>query len=91
MTEWSVVGVIVVLVGLFATILKPLYTQASNTATMVNEIKTLNENIKNLKYSSDKEHEKLWEKSEEHDKAINDHENRIQLIEHGKDVGNYDR
>lgn len=83
MTEWDIVLVIIALVGLGATVFKPLYTNAKNTATMVTELKMFNENFKEFKKQTDKEHEDMWLDIEENKKAINDHEKRIWHIEHG--------
>lgn len=86
MNEWGVVGVIVTLVGLIAAVAKPLYSQAANSATMVSEIKALNENFKEFKSTAKEEHDELWGKTEEHEKMLADHEIRIKLVEEREGV-----
>lgn len=82
MTEWGVVGVIVVIVGLLATVTAPLI---SNTKAMTK----LSSSIEHLSYRVTKEEEELngfKEKSSQTHKRIyekiDNHENRIDDLEY---------
>ena len=70
MTEWGVVGVLVVLVGLVATLVKPLIKW--NTSLTENTMATmaLTETIKANETRNEKEHSEIWDELDEHDKRI---------------------
>ncbi len=86
--EWGVVGVIVVLVGLFFTVGKPIIS-LNNNITLLNanikqnsvEIAEQKEELKNQRESAHKSHEKLWIKNNEQDRILTDHETRIKVLE----------
>ena len=88
MNEWTVVSVIIGIVGLFATVGAPIISLNKNIATLNAEMKRSNarhdKNEKALeKQKSDahESHQKLWDKNNEQDKLIADHETRIQILE----------
>ena len=70
MTEWGVVGVLVVLVGLVAALVKPLIKW--NTSLTENTMATmaLTETIKANETRNEKEHSEIWDELDEHDKRI---------------------
>lgn len=77
MGEWTVVTVIVALVGLFFTIGKPIINLNTN-------ITVLNESIKNIKAQSDKQerdnteaHRRIWKHNDEQDEQLRAHELRL--------------
>lgn len=74
MTEWGVVGVLVVLVGLVAAILSPaLKWNTTNTKAMTENtmaLKALTETIKSNETRNEKEHGEIWIELDEHDKRI---------------------
>ena len=76
MTEWGVVGVLVVLVGLVATLVKPLIKW--NTSLTENTMATmaLTETIKANETRNEKEHSEIWDELDEHDKRISNIEKR---------------
>lgn len=81
MSEWTVVTVIAAIVGLFFTIGKPIITLNTN-------ITVLNESIKNIKLQSEKNeqdntesHRRLWNKNEEQDRQLANHEMRLHDLE----------
>lgn len=88
MNEWTVVGVIIALVGLFFTVGKPIIDLNSNI-TLLNanvaqnnkELKEQKEELKEQKKNAHESHEKLWEKNDEQDKTLADHETRIKILE----------
>lgn len=88
MNEWTVVGVIIALVGLFFTVGKPII-DLNNNITLLNanvaqnnkELKEQKEELKEQKHNASKSHGELWDKNEEQDKVLQDHETRIQILE----------
>ncbi len=76
MTEWGVVGVLVVLVGLVAALVKPLIKW--NTSLTENTMATmaLTETIKANETRNEKEHSEIWDELDEHDKRISNIEKR---------------
>lgn len=88
MNEWSVVTVIIALVGLFATIGGPIIKLNSNITLLrsdinrnTEELKEQKKELKEQKKFAHESHEKIWAKSDEQDNRINDHETRIQILE----------
>lgn len=87
--EWTVVTALVVVVGLFITVGTPIIKLNSNIVKLNMNIDALRakteENAADLKEQKEHAHEshqKLWDHNAEQDKTLNDHENRIQLLEH---------
>lgn len=81
MDQWMVVLVIIALVGLIATIAKPIIS-------LTRSITALDGSVINLKASIDKnhdenkaEHDEIWDKEDQQDKQINSHEVRITVLE----------
>ena len=68
--EWTVVTVIIALVGLFMTVGKPVITLNSSITHLQDAIDELRENIKVLTGRTDSQEEKLQ-----------DHETRISILE----------
>lgn len=88
MNEWTVITVLISLVGLFVTVGAPIISLNKNIATLNAEMKRSNarhdKNEKALeKQQADahESHQKLWDKNNEQDKIIADHETRIQILE----------
>jgi hypothetical protein len=81
MNEWTVVGVLVVLLGLIAAIVKPLLNWNTNLVENTSAIRTLTETIKTNEAKNDTEHDKIWDELSVHGGAINEHETRLQLVE----------
>lgn len=70
--EWTVVTVIIALIGLVAAVITPII----KLNTIITKLATLVDGI-------EKTITKLGEKSDEHDNAINLHETRITVLEKG--------
>lgn len=70
MNEWAVVSVLVVLVGLFMTVGKPIITLNSSLTRLQDAIDALREDIKVLTGRTDDQESK-----------IQDHETRISILE----------
>ena len=88
MTEWGVVGVIVVLVGLFTAICVPMIKASNANTKAMTELtvtmQTLAEKLTSLESNNTESHRRLWKHNEVQDKTIQDHEIRIISLEHKK-------
>ena len=85
MTEWGVVGVIVVLVGLFTGICVPFIkatTKSTEAMTRLTvSVENLTSKIEKLDSSNTIEHDRLWDYNDEQDKTLKNHEIRIVTLE----------
>ncbi|HJB74597.1 MAG TPA: hypothetical protein IAA37_02855 [Candidatus Eubacterium faecale] len=90
--EWTVVGVIVVIVGLIGTVAVPL---AKNTKAMTQLSERINHLVfrmereesalGELKLKTAEKHKLLFERLSEHQKTIIEHESRIYALERKED------
>lgn len=76
MTEWSIVLVIVTLVGLIGALIKPLIKWNTSLTENTMATRALTETIRGNEARNEKEHTEIWTELDEHDK-------RIAHIEHG--------
>lgn len=81
MSEWTVVTVIVTLVGLGAAVIRPLINLNSVITRLTEVVKALESDFSSLSQKNSEAHGRLWEKVEEHEDAINVHEVRLTLVE----------
>ena len=78
--EWQVVGVIVVLVGLAGSIIGPVIKLNSSITRLTVTMERLVKDVDVIKENSHDAHQRLWEKNDEQDKCIHDHETRITTL-----------
>ena len=81
MTEWGVVTVIVVLVGLLAAIIKPIVSLTKSITALDSSVGTLKESIDKNAKSNETDHTELWNKETEQDKQLGNHAERIAKVE----------
>lgn len=81
MTEWTVVGVLVTLVGLGVAVIKPLIDLNSVIVRLTEVVKTLECNMALLTDKNTTAHGKIWEHIGEQDEQLHDHETRLTVIE----------
>lgn len=81
MTEWAVVGVIVVLVGLVASIVKPMLILNTTITTLTSQVQQLAESRSAFEEKSRRSHDKLHGRIDEADDRLDDHERRITKLE----------
>lgn len=77
MNEWSIVSVLVVLIGLIATLVKPIIKL--NTSLVKNTFATevLTETIKDNEIRNKEEHGEIWSELDEHDRRISHIEKEV--------------
>ena len=81
MTEWGVVGVIVTLVGLVSVFVGAALKLNTSMVQLTMTIDRINDGMEELTAHNTDGHRRLWEKSEEQDQHLNDHEKRITVLE----------
>lgn len=88
MTEWNIVTVIVVIVGLIGTVAAPLMKNTRAMTQLGGEIKNLiyrieqNEKETNeIKVKASSRHKEIFERLDEQGEKINNHEGRISALE----------
>ena len=84
MTEWEVVGVIVVLIGLGVSVVTPLMKLNSAITMLTQAASKIEEELKSLTERNSKTHARLFEAIEAEDEKVQDHEKRITVLEHDK-------
>lgn len=92
MTEWNIVTVVVVIVGLIGTVAAPLVKNTRAMTQLSGEIKNLIYRIEQneketdeLKVKASSRHKQIFERLDEQGKKINNHEGRISALEHKED------
>ena len=80
--EWTVVTVVVALAGLFAAVAKPIVSLTRSITELTVVVKNLQGDVKGLTEKNSQGHARLWEKSEEQDRRLDDHEQRLHAMEH---------
>jgi hypothetical protein len=88
MTEWTVVGVIIALVGLFFTIGKPIINLNGNIIKLNVSMEAANKradkqerDLEEQKRCAHESHQKLWEHNAQQDETLREHEARIGKLE----------
>lgn len=81
MNEWTVVSVIVTLVGLGAALVRPLIGLNATITRLTVAVNVLETNISGLAAKNSESHTKLWDRVEEHDDILNAHGTRLAMIE----------
>ena len=84
MTEWGVVGVIVVLLGLIVSVVKPLISLNAVLTRLTDAIKVLEKELSALSEKNGEAHNKLWIREREQDEILRDHEFRLLKIENSE-------
>lgn len=84
MNEWGVVTALVTIVGLFFTVGRPIIKLNSNITLLNANVEQNNKDIAQQKKDAKESHQKLWDKNDEQDKTIANHETRIAVLEKTK-------
>lgn len=87
MTEWAVVGVIVVLVGLVASVVTPMLRLNTTIVKLTVQLEHLDKLFKDALDQNARAHERIWSKTDEQDKRLDDHERRIVHLEDMEELG----
>lgn len=83
MSEWTVVSVLVTLVGLCAAIVRPLLSLKGVITRLTEIVNNLEENVSEITNKNSEAHGRIWEKIEEQNQQLRGHEVRLILLENG--------
>lgn len=86
MTEWGVVGVIIALAGLVATLVRPMLALNGSITKLHMLAEQLREDLRALSSKNSESHARLWEKNEAQDRQLSNHERRIGALEKGREA-----
>ena len=81
MERWDVVGVIAVLVALFAAIITPMIKLNTTITKLNGSIDALGEKVTDINCENKKQHDDLFGTMRRQGESIADHETRIKVIE----------
>lgn len=81
MTEWGVVVVIIALVGLVGTLLRPVISLNTAITRLTTLLEGLSDDMEQLTKKNSDNHQRLWEHNNKQDIKIQDHESRIVKLE----------
>lgn len=85
--EWTVVVVLIALVGLVISVLTPaikLNTSVTRLSTLVD---SLNNKLSTMESNNSEAHRRIWGELDEHKSALSAHETRITVLERTKREG----
>lgn len=83
MTQWDVVLVITALVGLGVAIVTPLIKLNTSITKLSTLLDGLAGDMRKLTEKNAKSHERIWDRLDEQEENVNDHETRITVLEKG--------
>lgn len=81
MTEWSVVAVLIALVGLGRAVVKPVVSLTNSITTLTVAVENLQRDLSGLTTKNSESHERIWKHEEQQDRRLGDHERRIIRME----------
>ncbi len=87
MTEWTVVTVLVTLLGMIGVVAKPLLGLNATLTRLVQVVDSLEKNLSTLTDHNRQGHERLWRESHAQQMILGDHEKRIAVLERGEEAG----
>lgn len=83
--EWTVVTVIIALVGLFAAVGAPVIRQTRAMTKLDSTMENLSDKLIQLESKNADSHRRIWEHNEKQDDMLQNHEIRIVKLEGNKD------
>lgn len=81
MNEWTVVTVIIALVGLVAAVVKPVISLNSSITRLTAAVSSLETDIEGFAAKNNDAHVRLWKKNTTQDEKLHNHETRLQIME----------
>ena len=81
MSEWSVALVVIALVGFAITVGKPIVNLNTTITRLSTVVEGMQKEVTALVAKNSQSHERLWEKNEEQDQKLDNHELRITKFE----------
>ena len=82
MMEWTVVVVIISLVGLLTAVVKPVISLTQSITKLTTVVDVLAVDVGELTSKNTQTHNRIFDKLEKQGEDISNHETRISLLEH---------
>ena len=83
-TEWEVVGVIVVLVGLLISLIRPVVALNAAITRLSDLTNVLERDLEGLAEKNSETHARLWQRAQEQESRLQRHETRLAVLERGQ-------
>ncbi len=80
--EWTVVTALAALVGLGAALIKPIVSLTKSITQLTVVVERVEQGLAQQARRSQDSNRRLWAKNEEQDGRLDDHEKRIDRLEH---------
>lgn len=77
MTEWTIVCVLISLIGLISAIVKPLTNLTKSITELTVIVGGLKDGLADQKSAADEEHKKIWDHNKEQDDKLQEHEAKL--------------
>ena len=84
MTEWTIVVVLIALVGLVITILTPAIKLNTSVTKLTTLVDTLNNKLVSMDSNNAESQRRIWNELDEHKGTLHDHDIRITVLEKDK-------
>lgn len=81
MNEWDVVMVAVIVIPILIAIITPIVRLTNVIATLNANMSNLSDYVSKTVNENTESHRRIWEKNEEQDEILGDHEKRIYHLE----------
>ena len=82
MNEWSVIVMLITLGGGIIVLVRPIVTLTKAITELTVTCKNLDGQFTAMQNKNTESHRRIWEHNDEQDKRLNNHEARIESIEH---------
>ena len=87
MTQWDIVSVLIVLLGLFGTLLsiseklrKPMQSLTRTSDRLANCVEVMEKRFAEFKECNYKEHDEIWHTVDQHDRILSEHETALAVL-----------
>ena len=80
--EWTMVTALTVLVGLGASVVKPIVSLTKSITALTVVVERVEKELAEQARHSQESHRRIWAKNEEQDGRLDEHERRIDRLEH---------
>lgn len=84
MNEWNVIVMLITLGGGIIALVRPIVTLTKAITELTVTCKNLDGQFAAMQNKNTESHRRIWEHNDEQDERLNDHETRLQNIEHGE-------
>ena len=81
MNEWVVITVLVTVIGIVATVVAPIVKLNTTITKLTTVVDVIQGTLKELTSENSKGHRRLWERNNEQDEKLANHDMRLHVME----------